>query len=452
MKKLLKILLVIIGIILIAVIVLAVIYRETIEIMLGNNQVQTPAKIEHTIVTADIEPITKGESDWICWRGMNGNGRSGVSGIKTDWSDGLNKIWEVDYLCQGEDSATWSAPVIQGNRLVVCGRDNVRDVVFCLNPENGGLIWKQTYLAKTESSSYGAGFRATPWIDNDRVYTFGRGGDLVCWNLLNGDQIWHKNMNDEGGENPTWGHSSSPLVTDSLVIVKAGGLARTIAFDKMNGNVIWKTGSGPAGYAAISMMEIEGEPVVLSFHGKGLAAITLKDGKELWDVEWETDYDVNATTPVMKDNLVFITSGYNTGGEVLRVSKSGAEVVWKSRLFASQHSDPFIIDGYIYGYSGDSMQNKGDFKCIELETGIQKWSSEEIGWGKSVGVEDYLLCCDVKGNLFLIKPDPEKLLKITGLPKVWGKVKGATWTVPVLANGRLYLRFKQSLMCFDIKT
>ena len=186
-------------------------------------------------------------------------------------------------------------------------------------------------------------------------------------------------------------------------------------------------------------------------HGKGLSAIKLEDGKELWDVEWETSNYVNATTPVKKDNLVFITSGYKTGGELLKVSKSGAEVVWKNKVFSSHHSDPFIIDGYIYGYSGDSMQNKGYFKCIELETGIEKWSTKEVGWGTSVAVDDYLLCCDVKGNLFLIKPDPEKFIRVTGMSKIWGKVRGATWTIPVLANGKLYLRFKQNLMCFDIK-
>ena len=449
-KKLLKFLLVILGVVLIGIIVLVVMNYERYDLEFGSDYVQTLTTMEHDIVSSQIEPITKGEADWICWRGINGDGRSGVTGIKTDWSGGLEKKWEIEYLCQGKESATWSAPVVQGNRLVVCGRDDVNDIVFCLNPEDGGLIWKQAYPAKTARTNYGAGPRATPWIDDDRVYTFGRGGDLVCWNLLNGDQIWHKNVNDEGGEEPGAGHSSSPLVTDSLVIVNGGGTARTIAFDKMNGDLVWKTGSGKAGCAAISTMEIEGEPVVLSFHGSGLAAITLREGKQVWDVEWKAKGSPNATTPVIKDNLVFITSGSGKGGEVLRVSQSGVEVVWKNELIASLHSDPFIIDGHIYGYSGDSNSNKGFFKCVELETGVEKWSSKEMGLGTCVAVDDYLLCYDVKGSLFLIKPDPEKFVKIASIPKIWGRVKGGIFTIPVLANGKLYLRFKQSLMCFNI--
>ncbi len=450
LKKIMKTALVILGIILVAGLVFAFIYRETIGIMLGNNTIKAPEITGQAIESAEIEPITKGEADWLCWRGINGDGKSGVTGIRIDWSNGLKKIWEIDFLCLGDESATWFAPVIQGNRLVVCGRDNENDIVFCLDPEDGRLIWRQAYPAKPSSSSYGTGFRATPWIDYDRVYTFGRAGDLICWNLLDGDKIWHKNVSDEGGKEPTWGHASSPFVTDSLVVVKGGGEARTIAFDKMTGDMKWKAGQGVAGYAAVSMMEIEGEPVILSFHGKGLAAVTL-DGRELWDTGWETSYDVNATTPVTKDDLVFITSGYDTGGELLRVTQTRAEVAWKNRNIASHHSDPFIIDGYIYGYSGDSMQNKGAFKCVELETGIERWSTNEIGWGTCLLVDGYLLCCDVKGNLFLIKPDPEKFVKITELPKVWGRVRGATWTIPVVANGKLYLRFNQGLMCFDIK-
>jgi outer membrane protein assembly factor BamB len=451
MKKFMKIMLVILGLILVAVIVFAVMYWDTIGIMLGNRKVQPRTEIVRDILTAPVQPITKGEADWINWRNINGDNRSGISGIKTDWSNGLKKIWEIDYLCDGGDSATWSAPVVQGNRLIVCGRNGNNDVVYCLNPEDGGLIWKQSYPSET-SNEYGMGFRATPWIDNDRVYTYGRGGALSCWNLLNGEKIWQMNVRDAGGESPTWGLSSSPLVTDSLVIVNAGGTARTIAYNKMTGDLVWKAGQGHAGYAAITLMKIDGEPVIVSFHGKGLSAITLNDGKVLWDTEWQTNYDVNATTPVIKDNFVFITSGYNTGCELLRVSKSGAEVVWKNQVFASHHSDPFIIGNYIYGYSGDSMQNKGYFKCAELQTGKEIWSTKEIGWGTCIAVEDYLLCSDVKGNLALIKPDPSKFIKITELKKVWGKVSGATWTKPVLANGRLYLRFKQSLMCFDIKS
>ena len=399
---------------------------------------------------SNFSALNKSVDDWPCWRGSKGDGRSLTTGILKDWKQGLNKLWEVNFLCQSNTAATWSAPVIQGNRLVVCGRSKEEDIVFCLDPTNGNIVWKSTYQVKT-GSEHGAGSRATPSIDDGRVYTFGRGGDLVCWNLLDGKKIWHKNVHTEGGEEPTWGHSSSPLVTGKLVIVQGGGLVRVVAYNKMTGDVVWKNGPGGAGYAAIVPINIEETQAILAFHGKGLSAISLESGAELWNIAWETSYDVNATTPIVEGNTVFITSNYDKGCSLLQVSKNEAKTLWYSTSIASHHSDPYIIDGFIYGYSGQSFQNKGSFKCLNAKTGEEMWSSNEIGWGTCVFVDGHLLCCDITGNLFLIKPDPKALIQVAEFKNALGKIRqGPAWTVPVIANGRLYLRFKQRLVCYDL--
>src|ERR1035437_6422213 len=135
--------------------------------------------------TATLLPITKGNADWTNWRGVNFEGKSATVGIQTDWSKGLKKLWSVNYLCKDKSTASWSAPVIQGNRLIIPGRDKNNDLVFCINSENGELIWQGSYEAKAETS-HGPGSRATPFINEDRVYTFGRSGDLVCWQLQDG--------------------------------------------------------------------------------------------------------------------------------------------------------------------------------------------------------------------------------------------------------------------------
>ncbi|MHC4249542.1 MAG: outer membrane protein assembly factor BamB family protein [Planctomycetota bacterium] len=154
--------------------------------------------------TASPGPVTKGEADWPCWRGPTRDGRSPVTGIRTDWSGGLRKVWEVDYLCQGTPTQTWSAPVVQGNRLVVPGRDPERDHVFCLDPETGGLIWHRSYEAPVDAGQ-GPGARATPFIDDDRVYTFGKSGDLACWRIEDGSPVWRRNVGDDGGKAPCGG-------------------------------------------------------------------------------------------------------------------------------------------------------------------------------------------------------------------------------------------------------
>jgi len=448
-KKWLKWVLGIIGVILIVVVVYVAWNWTLFSIVMGTEELSGDSSVIPEVTGIGADSLQVGESDWTSWYGPEGDRIAREKGIQTDWSKGLKKLWEVDYLCQGTGSASWSAPVIQGNRLVVCGRDTNQDLIFCLNPDNGSLLWYQSYDAKT-STSHGSGPRATPFIDSDRVYTFGRGGDLACWSLLDGKALWRNNVTDEGGEEPTWGHSSSPLVVGKLVLVQGGGECRTIAYDKITGNVVWKSGSGLPGYAALSKMDIADKHVFLAFHGTGLAAVTADEGTELWNVDWPTSYDVNATTPVVIGDRVFITSGYGTGSKLLEVKPDRADSIWQTEAFSSIHSDPYVIDGYIYGYSGDSFQNKGAFKCIDMKNGKEKWSTNDIGWGTCVFVDGYLLCSDIKGNIALVKPNPDEFKLVTSLSSAQGDIRGPVWTIPVVSNGHLYLRFKQKLICYDI--
>ena len=399
---------------------------------------------------ADLGPIQRGEADWPCWGGPNHDNRSAVTGIRTDWSRGLKKIWEIHYLCQGERASTWSAPAVQGNRLVVPGRAEAGDLVFCLDPQTGKLLWHQSYRAKADAER-GPGARATPSIDGDRVYTFGRSGDLACWHLRDGRMLWRRNVRDDGGEEPRWGYASSPLVYEDKVVVQAGGTALAIAYDKMTGRVVWKSDGGRAGYASVRPLKVGGATQLLVFHGSGLAGLEADSGRQIWAHAWQTDYGVNATTPAVAGATVFITSDYGVGCAALRVTDAGAEVLWRSKAIASHHSDPILLDGYVYGYSGKSDQNRGYFVCVELASGQERWRTREIGWGTTVYVDGHLLCMDIKGNLFLVWPDPAAFKKVTEHRGALPSVGQHAWTLPVIANGKVYLRYRQTLVCYDLR-
>lgn len=397
-----------------------------------------------------LPPLTKGNADWPNWRGANFEGKSATTGIQTDWTNGLKKLWHVNYLCQDKSTASWSSPVIQGNRLIVPGRDEKNDLVFCINAETGELIWSGSYGAEA-SDSHGPGSRATPFIHEDKVYTFGRSGDLVCWQLEDGKLLWRKNVKDEGGVEPTWGYSTTPLVLDDMVIVQGGGTALVLAYNKLSGNLLWKSMEGEAGYAAGITLWIENEIKLLIYHGTGLSCLNPAGGKVLWTAAWPTDYGVNATTPLVSGDVIFHTSGYKMGCEALKITKEDYSVLWKNNAMEAQHSDPIMIDGYIYGYSGESSRNNGQFKCIELLTGKEMWSTGQIGQGTTTFVDGYLICLDIKGNLFLVSPDPSGFKKVGEIRAAIENVKNPAWTVPVVANGKLYLRYLQQLVCYELK-
>ena len=311
MKRSVKIILVIVSIVLVAGTYFG---YQIYQMVLGSEPISGKQSNIPTAVQP-IPPVTKGIADWTNWRGDNFEGKSTSTGLVTDWSKGLQKLWRVNYICQDQGTASWSAPVVQGNRLIVPGRDEVK---------------------------------------------------------------------------------------------------------------------------------------LLIYQGTGLSCLNPEDGKVLWTAPWPTEYGVNATTPIVSNDLIFHTSGYKMGGEALRVTKSGYTVIWKNNLMEAQHSDPILIDGYIYGYSGESSRNNGQFKCIELSTGKEMWSTNLIGQGTTTYVDGHLICQDIKGNVFLVKPTPSSFVKVGEIYTAINDVKNPAWTVPVVANGKLYLRYMQQLVCYKL--
>ncbi|PLX15013.1 MAG: hypothetical protein C0598_00015, partial [Marinilabiliales bacterium] len=147
----------------------------------------------------NLPAVENGVSDWLNWRGPDFSGKSSMTGLKTDWSDGLKKLWEVDYLCSGKESLTWAAPVIKGNHLIIPGRSASHDQLFCLDASSGELYWK-TEIASEPGDAWGTGARATPTIVDSLVYSFGRSGILACWMLEDGKMVWKKDVMAEGGK------------------------------------------------------------------------------------------------------------------------------------------------------------------------------------------------------------------------------------------------------------
>jgi outer membrane protein assembly factor BamB len=394
-----------------------------------------------------IDLITQGSSDWSSWQGPNFDKKSSFTGIMKDWSKGLKKVWVVKFLCQGDKSATWSAPVICGNVLIVPGRDDTDDLVFCLNAQTGDLFWKGLYKAKT-NDNHGPGSRATPVIDENRVYTYGRGGDLVCWNLKDGKILWHKRSEDIGGIEPDWGYSSSPLVIGNKVIIQSGGKVLAAAYNKITGEVLWTTGNGPGGYSPLNVFIADSS--LLLFSGEALSGLNRETGAMNWTLPWVVEYKINAATPLSEGNIVFITSGYKKGSMAVKIDKNKPTILWQSKAIEGQQTDPVILDGYVYGYSGNSTSIKGELVCLCLSDGKVMWKTREAGMGTLAYADGYIVCLDIKGNLYLVEARPDKFVKAGELKKAIPDVKHPAWTAPVIANGKLYLRYLQSIVCYDI--
>ena len=388
--------------------------------------------------------------DWPRWRGPRGDNAPVADGFPRDVSKGLTKLWATTQLCEGKNSAAWSCPAIAGEKLVVTGRSEAKDAVWCLDAGTGKEIWKKQYAAPAgQDVQYGNGPRGTPAIEGDFVYTFGCMGHLACWSMADGKQAWIKNVEDLGGKRPLWGYASSPLIMADKVIVQGGGKALVVALDKKTGEKAWTTLEGTAGYAAATTATIGGKEQLIVFAGDSVLGLDPRDGSKLWRWAWPTAFGMNCTTPVQVGDKLLICSSEKDGkgGMVLLEFGSGEpKAVWTNHEVGPAHNDPVIVDGYAYAFSGFSIDKKVAMVCVNLATGKQKWSSEELGGsGTVVKVGDQLLCLGNGGKLALVKPSPEAFDMVSQFDAIKGF---PVWTQPVIANGRLYLRFCNELICY----
>ena len=210
----------------------------------------------------------------------------------------------------------------------------------------------------------------TPSIDGDRVYTLSHEGDLFCLAASNGKVLWRKNLlRDFGGSRQRWGYAGSPLVDGNLVIVDSGGVgASTVALDKTTGALKWKAGDDEAGYSSPVAFDLAGTRCIAVFKADALVGLNAANGQEMWRYRWKTSYDINAPTPMVFGDKIFITSGYGTGCALLQVSPGKATQIWRNKNMRSQLGSPVLVRGL---HLRHRWQSSAEASCVvsKLRTG-----------------------------------------------------------------------------------
>lgn len=372
-------------------------------------------------------------ADWPQWRGPQRNGLSAETGLNLKWpAAGPRHLWNAQV---GEG---YSSVSVAGGRLYTMGNAGNQDTVWCLNAETGKQIWKRSY--PSGSGDY-AGPRATPTVDGKLVYTFGREGQAFCLDSATGKVVWSRNLKQElRAEEPRWGFAGSPLIEGDLVIYNVGTAGA--ALRKANGQVVWKSAPATAGYASPLAYTVGRDRAVAIFSAQGLSGVNPRDGRRLWQYPWPTLYDVNAADPIFSGDTVFISSNYNHGCALLRVSGNGATRLWENRNMRNHTNSCVLVGGAYYG------NDEGSLACIDAKTGAQRWKQRGMGRGGLIAAEGNLLMTTERGELVVVRANPAAYTELARA-KVLG---GDCWTHPVLANGRLYCRNHQGeLVCLDLK-
>lgn len=370
-------------------------------------------------------------ADWTHYRGPTGNGVSAEKLPAVIPAAGPRQLWKAA-VGTGTSSVT-----VSGEHVFTMGNTGGKDVVWCLDARTGRVVWKHEYPLDLDKRMFEGGTAATPTVDGGRVYTVSHQGDLFCLDAATGRKIWYKHFQkDFGGKRPQWGFAGSPTVEGNLVIVDVGGKgASTVAFDKATGATVWKSGDDEAGYASPVVATIAGKRTVVMFKASHLVGLDIKDGKELWRGGWKTSYDVNAATPLVVGEKIFVSSGYGAGCALFEVTAGGVSERWRNKNLKAHINSPVFFQGHVYGADGQASPGS-PLTCVELESGAVKWQEKSVGGGALVLADGKLICLTEKGELVIGDASPGGF-KALARAQVLGK---RNWVQPTYANGRIFCR------------
>ncbi len=358
--------------------------------------------------------------DWTQWRGPNGSGIS----AETQWSAGGSELWTKSV------GLGYSSVVVSGDRLYTVGYVESRkeDVITCLNAKTGEEIWTHAYPAEKWDKFHGGGTNCTPSLDGERLMVLNREGRFTCLSATKGEVLWKKDMVKEFGATvPTWGFAASPLVLDEMVVVNVGTV---VAFDKKSGEIMWTSANLGHAYSTPATATFGDKKCLVVFNGDGVAVLDRETGSSLATHEWKTQYDVNAASPIITGDRIFVSSGYNHGCGVFRFDGESLKKVWDSKIMRTHMSGCVLIGGYLYGF------DEALLKCIDLD-GKELWSERGLGKGALSAAGNRLLIMSGKGELIIAEATPEAFRVLSKSKVVDG---GVCWTTPVIANGLIYCR------------
>lgn len=387
--------------------------------------------------------------DWPQFLGPERNSHYQGQDVALQWPAGGPKtLWDREV---GEG---YSGVAVKDEKLILFHRDENQEVVECLHPLTGKVIWKQSYPTEyRDRFGFDNGPRATPTIHERRVYTFGAGGILHGWKLDSGEKLWgldtHQKFDVPQG---FFGAACSPLVVDGKVLVEIGGEGTTgiVAFDAKTGEILWRCLKDEASYSSPVFADIDGKPQAVFFTRTGLVTLNPENGQVYHKQRWRPriDASVNAATPLVVGNEIFLSTCYNTGAVLFEVKGQQLKKVWSNDESMSNHYNTCVYhDGYLYGLHG-RQEYEPSLRCVEWKTGKVMWSEENYKAASLILVEDQLLIVREDGRIVLAPASP-KAYRPTAQANVISPLIRAA---PALANGLLYVRNEKKVVCVDLRS
>lgn len=339
----------------------------------------------------------------------------------------------------------WSGFAVVGSAAITQEQREEGEAVVAYDKLTGKRLWQHIdERALFEETMGGNGPRATPLIDQGRVYTMGATGLLTCLDA-SGTKLWQHATLPSAAANLTWGMAGSPLAFENLIIVTPGVAPdhSITAYDAATGKEVWTQGDRPAAYGSPQYAKLFDVEQVLILDGAGLSSYEIRTGRPLWFFEWITQdaQRINTTQPIVladwgrpEKDQIFISTGYGKGCAMLKLSyadgKFAVEELWSNANLRSKFADMVIRDEYLYGL------DEGILCCLDLATGKRKWKGGRYGHGQLLLVGDLLLIQDEQGPVVLAEATPDGLKELGRIEALTQR----TWNTLTLSGSTLIVR------------
>jgi outer membrane protein assembly factor BamB len=391
--------------------------------------------------------VTQAANDWPQYLGPSRNGVYAGPALADAWgANGPKAVWRKQ-VGQG-----FAGPAVVGNRVILFHRVGNEEVLESLDAATGDSVWRYAYPTRyRDDFGFDEGPRAVPVVADGVIYTFGAEGQLHAVDLAKGTRLWSEDtMKRFGVPKGFFGAAGSPLVEGGRVIANVGGdKAGIVAFEAKTGKVLWSATDDDASYSSGVAATIGGHRLGVFLTRDSLVGLDPASGMVQFQRRWRARIaaSVNAATPIIVGDEIFVSAQYGPGAGVLRVNGSQLTDVWTSDDVLSNHyATSVFYNGYLYGFHG--RQEFGpSFRAVEFETGTVKWSQEQFRAGSVLLAGDRLLITREGGELILASASPQAFKPIARAQILQGVVR----PYPALADGLLYVRNENTLVCLDLR-
>ncbi|MEM1355800.1 MAG: PQQ-binding-like beta-propeller repeat protein [Planctomycetota bacterium] len=397
---------------------------------------------------SSAQPLIPVQGDWPNYRGAGHDNFTPAQGIEVSLKDAEDRVvWRKDI------GLGYSVVATANGHAYTAGWRDGRTSLICFDPDTGENIWTfeyeiEQYDVRPEwPKSNEGGPVTTPAIADGRVYHSTRDGRLFCLDARSGELDWQHELTEVFGvDEPRWGYAASPLVMDGVIYLDVG---RVVALRATDGEVLWATQeSYDPSYATVTPFTFNGKHYLAAWPLDGLVIVEREAGGVVAHHPWQSNQPCHAASPVVFDNdKVFISSGFNSGGAVLRFTGDALDLVWEHKDMCNTMATSLYHQGHLYGFDHQVL------RCVNAQTGEVKWSMRGLGKGSLTAVGDHMVILAENGLLLSAKMDPDQAPLMASAQSSVKLIDETAkiWSAPVIAQRRLYARGPLgSLVCLDL--